>query len=121
MNTSIALNDLRNCIGYDDEWRNNYGVAVPVTIPKNVIINSMKFTINLTAYSIWQYSAPQNSWQIWISTTRYETTGSVKHFSTVTNNTPNHTFKIDYYTGDSNKTRTIDCVISNFNWSENTT
>ena len=121
VNTSTALDYLRNCIGYDTQYSNNYGIAVPIYIPKNYKINSFTFTIDVTAYSTQQNSNTQDYWQLWISKDKYETTSSTKCFSTVTSNTPHHTFSIPYYTGNSNKTRSVQVTLNNFNWADDQT
>lgn len=121
--TETALSTLRNCIGYDPNWDNDFGVAVPITIPKNYKVSSISFTISLKRYrTSGHYKAPQDDWKIWISDTKYETTSEGKKFSTVSSNTPHHTLTIPYYeSGSSETTRTITFSNNLFNWTEDTT
>ena len=50
VSTPIAVTSLKDCIGFDNEWDNAYGVGVPFTIPKNYKATSLTFSFTVQNY-----------------------------------------------------------------------
>lgn len=85
VNTTIALTTLKDACGHDATYNNFYAQGIPITIPDyNGKVSSISLKITMTPWQATDYGS--QTYYIWISDTKYETTNSAIKYSSIKNN-----------------------------------